>query len=57
MTEENVFGFMVIFAVVFVLGGIGFLSYNVEARKHELAIACVESGKSLVEGSCVRIAP
>lgn len=57
MTEENVFVFMLFALGMTFFGGIGFLAYSDLAQKHEFGIACIEAGKSVVEGSCVRIAP
>jgi len=46
---------LVIFGLAVVLPGLGaYLEMNMERRlEHELKIACIKAGKSLIEGSCV----
>jgi len=47
--------FFVIFVLVLVLPGLGaYLEMNMERRlEHELKIACINAGKTLIEGSCI----
>ena len=47
--------FFVIFVLVLVLPGLGaYLEMNMERRlEHELKLACINAGKTLIEGSCI----
>ena len=47
--------FFVIFVLVLVLPGLGaYLEMNMERRlEHELKLACINAGKTLMEGSCI----
>jgi len=47
--------FFVIFVLVLVLPGLGaYMEMNMERRlEHELKIACINAGKTLIEDSCI----
>ena len=47
--------FFIIFVLVLVLPGLGaYLEMNMERRlEHELKLACINAGKTLIEGSCI----
>ena len=49
--------FFVIFVLVLVLPGLGaYLEMNMERRlEHELKIACINAGKTLIEDSCIGV--
>jgi len=47
--------FFIIFVLVLVLPGLGaYMEMNMERRlEHELKIACINAGKTLIEDSCI----
>lgn len=52
--EDALIPILVFIVIMTFFVGLGFMAYHDDSRRHELKLACINSGGSLVSGNCLR---